>query len=167
MTLAIFCRLVSKTHCCRLNQLKSILDYIPHLNFDLSGSLKVKYDSVTGLSIYAFLLTFNSNMWPNSAPLWYIRLQNVSDLEIDLWRSLKVKCDFFSRYCEIKVFENRKCTEWSQNEIICCNISCMQRPRAKFYYFSLYDGYKCVLFVSPYFTMVYSKFLDKNIEKKR
>ncbi len=86
MTLAIFCRLVSKTHCCRLNQLKSgltlkqhptmhvsILDYIPHLNFDLSGSLKVKYDSVTGLSIYAFLLTFNSNIWPNSAPLWYIK----------------------------------------------------------------------------------------------
>ncbi len=56
----IFCRLVSKTHCCKLNQLKSgltltqyltmnvsILDHIRHLNFDLSGSLKVKCDSVT------------------------------------------------------------------------------------------------------------------------
>ena len=72
--LAIFCRLVSTTHCCRLNQLKSgfalkqhptmhvsILDYIPHLNFDLSGSLKVKCDSVTGLPIYGFLFMFNSN----------------------------------------------------------------------------------------------------------
>ncbi len=74
MTLAIFCRLVSKTHCFRLNQLKSgltfkqyltmhvsILEHIRHLNFDLSGSLKVKYYSVTGLSIYGFLSMFNSN----------------------------------------------------------------------------------------------------------
>ena len=63
MTLAIFCRFVSKTHCCRLNQLKSgltltkyitvsILDQIRHLNFDFSGSLKVKCDSVTGLHIW-------------------------------------------------------------------------------------------------------------------
>ena len=56
ITLAIFCRLVSKTHCGRLNQLKPgltqyltmhgpILDQIRYLNFDLSGSLKVKCDS--------------------------------------------------------------------------------------------------------------------------
>ncbi len=63
------------------------------LDFDLSRSLRVKCDSVTGLPIYPFLVMFNSNIWPNSAPLWYIRLQNVSDLEFDLWRSLKVKCD--------------------------------------------------------------------------
>ncbi len=31
-------------------------------------------------------------MWPNSAPLQDIRLWNLSDLEYDLWRSLKVKC---------------------------------------------------------------------------
>ncbi len=49
-----FLQTVSKTHCCRLNQVKSgltltkylihvsILDHIRHLNFDLSGSLKVK-----------------------------------------------------------------------------------------------------------------------------
>ncbi len=39
----------------------SILDHIQHLNFDLSGSLKVKCDSVTGLPTYGFLLMFNSN----------------------------------------------------------------------------------------------------------
>ena len=36
---------------------------------------------------------FNSNIWPNSTPLQDIRLQNLSDLEFDLSRSLKVKCD--------------------------------------------------------------------------
>ncbi len=69
MTLAIFCRLLSKTHCCRLNQLKSgltltqyltmhvsILDHIRYLNFDLLRSLKVKCDGLTGLPIYGFLL---------------------------------------------------------------------------------------------------------------
>ncbi len=39
----------------------SILDHIRHLNFDLSGSLKVKGDSVTGLPTYSILLMFNSN----------------------------------------------------------------------------------------------------------
>ena len=36
---------------------------------------------------------FNSNIWPNSAPLQNIMLQNMSDLNFDLSRSLKVKCD--------------------------------------------------------------------------
>ncbi len=36
---------------------------------------------------------FNSNIWPISAPLEDIRLQNLKDLEFDLSRSLKVKCD--------------------------------------------------------------------------
>ncbi len=36
---------------------------------------------------------FNSNMWPNSAPLQDIRLRNLGDLEFDLYRLLKVKCD--------------------------------------------------------------------------
>ncbi len=66
----------------RLNQLKSgltltqyltmhvsILDHIRHLNFDLLRSLKVKCDSVSGLPIYGFILMFNSNIWPDSAPL--------------------------------------------------------------------------------------------------
>ncbi len=76
MTLAIFCRLISKTHLCRLNQLKSgltltqyltihvsILDHIQHLNFDLSGSLKHARSNVsaTGLPIYGFLLMFSIN----------------------------------------------------------------------------------------------------------
>ncbi len=63
------------------------------LEYDLSRSLKVKCDSVIELPIYAFLLMFISNIWPNSAPLQDIRLQNLSDLEFDLSRSLKVKCD--------------------------------------------------------------------------
>ncbi len=62
------------------------------LEFDLSRSLKVKSD-VIGLSLYAFLLMFNSNIWPNSAPLQDIRLYNLSDLGFDLSRSLKVKYD--------------------------------------------------------------------------
>ncbi len=36
----------------------------------------------------------NSNLWPNSAPSQDIRLQNLSDLEFDFSRSLKVKCDY-------------------------------------------------------------------------
>ncbi len=65
------------------------------LNFDLSKS-KVKCDRVIGLPIYGFLLMFNSNIRPNSAPLrdiTCIRLQNLGDLEFDLSRSLKVICD--------------------------------------------------------------------------
>ena len=54
-------------------------------------SLKVKCDGTTGLSIYGFLLMFNSNIWPNMAPLQDIRLQNLSDLEFDLRRSFKVR----------------------------------------------------------------------------
>ncbi len=52
----------------------SILDHFLHLNFDLSRSLKVKCDGI-GLSVYAFLLMFDSNIWPNSAPLRDIRFQ--------------------------------------------------------------------------------------------
>ena len=37
---------------------------------------------------------FNSNLWPNSsAPAQNIRHRNLSDLECDLSRALKVKCD--------------------------------------------------------------------------
>ena len=67
--------------------------YLSDLEFDLSMSLKVKCDDVIGLPTYTFLLMFNSNMWPNSAPLQDIRLRNLSDLVFDLAWSLKVKCD--------------------------------------------------------------------------
>ncbi len=39
------------------------------LDFDLSGSFKVKCHGVIGLVIYGFLLMRNSNLWPNFAPL--------------------------------------------------------------------------------------------------
>ena len=35
------------------------------LDFDLSWSLKVKFEGAIGLSRYGFLLMFNSNMGPN------------------------------------------------------------------------------------------------------
>ncbi len=69
------------------------LQNLSDLKFDLSRSLKVICDDVIRLPIYAFLLMFNSKLWPNSAPSQDIRLQNLSDLEFDLLRSLKVKCD--------------------------------------------------------------------------
>ncbi len=55
--------------------------------------MTIKYDSVIGLPIYAFLLMFNRNIWPNSAPLQDVMLRNLSDLDFDLSRSLKVECD--------------------------------------------------------------------------
>ena len=36
------------------------------LEFDLSRSLKVKYDGAVGLPIYDFLLVYNSNYMPIS-----------------------------------------------------------------------------------------------------
>ncbi len=66
---------------------------LSNLEVDLSSSIKVICDDVIGLPTYAFLLMFNSNLWPNSAPSQDIRLRNLSDLEFDLLRSLKVKCD--------------------------------------------------------------------------
>ncbi len=44
-------------------------------------------DSLIGRPIYGFLLMFNSNIWPNSAPLQDISFQNPSDF--DLSRSLR------------------------------------------------------------------------------
>ncbi len=59
----------------------SIVDHFRHLNFDLSRSLKVKCDSDFGLPHNGFLLVFNSNTWPNLAPLQDISFQNVNDLD--------------------------------------------------------------------------------------
>ena len=36
---------------------------------------------------------FNSDILPNSAPLLYIMLRNLSDIDFDLLRSHKVNCD--------------------------------------------------------------------------
>ncbi len=36
-----------------------------NIDVDLSRSLKVKYNGFIRLSIYAFLLMLNSNIWPN------------------------------------------------------------------------------------------------------
>ena len=36
---------------------------------------------------------FNSNIWPNYAPKQDIKHRNVSNLEFDLSRTPKVKCD--------------------------------------------------------------------------
>ena len=60
---------------------------------DFSRSLKVIYDDIIGLSLYALLFMFSSNISPNSAPLQDIRLRNLTDLKFDLSRSLMVKCD--------------------------------------------------------------------------
>ena len=62
-------------------------------DFDFSGSLKVKCDGVIGLPIYGFLLMVKSNIGPNLAPLWDIRLWKPCDFDFDLSMSLKVKCD--------------------------------------------------------------------------
>ncbi len=92
-TMAIFCRLTYLI-IYGLAPLQDIrLRNLSDLELDLSRSLKVICDDVIGLPIYAFLLMFNSKLWPNSAPSQDIRLQNVSDREFDLSRSLKVKCD--------------------------------------------------------------------------
>ena len=66
------------------------LIYLSDLDIDLSRSLKVQCDNVTGLPMYAFM--FKSNIWPYSAPLRDMALQHLSDLEFDLSRSLRVKC---------------------------------------------------------------------------
>ncbi len=53
------------------------------LNFDLSRSLNVKCDGGIGLTICGFLLMFKSIIWPNSAAIRDIRLQDLSDLDFD------------------------------------------------------------------------------------
>ncbi len=54
--------------------------------FDLSMSLRVICDSVIERRIYAVLLMFNINIWPNSAPLPDIMLRNMSELDFYLLR---------------------------------------------------------------------------------
>ncbi len=48
--------------------------------------------------VYDFLFRFTSNIWPVLALLLHTRLQGLSDLDIDLTRSLKDICDSAVRY---------------------------------------------------------------------
>ena len=50
-----------------------------HVEFDLLRSFKIICDGAVG-NIYAFLIMFNSNIWPNCIPLRDIRLQYLSEL---------------------------------------------------------------------------------------
>ncbi len=59
------------------------LQNLTEFAFDLSMSSKVKCDGVSGFPIYDFLLVFNSNIWPNSAPLRDMSLQSLGDLDFD------------------------------------------------------------------------------------
>ncbi len=53
----------------------------------------VNKDDVIGVAIYGFLLMINSNIESNSTPLGVISFRNLSDLDFDISRSLRVKCD--------------------------------------------------------------------------
>ena len=64
------------------------IQILSDLDFDLSRSLKSDITAV--LSIYDFVLVFISKIWPNGTTLPYIRLRNVSNLDSDFSRSLKV-----------------------------------------------------------------------------
>ncbi len=63
------------------------------LNLTLQGhsrsNVTTPLDSPYMISCY----WFNSNLWPNSGPFRNIRLWDLSDLDIDLSRSLRVKFD--------------------------------------------------------------------------
>ncbi len=61
------------------------------IEFEHSRSLKVKSDGAVGLiKICYFLSVPNSNIWPNWASLRDASLHNVSHLDFDLSRSLKL-----------------------------------------------------------------------------
>ncbi len=61
-----------------------MLQNLSDLDFDLSRSLKVKCNGAVGLPICDFLLAFNSNTWPHSAPLEDMSLRNLSEIDIDI-----------------------------------------------------------------------------------
>ncbi len=64
-----------------------------NLDFDLSRSLRVKYEGVIGLPVCGFLFIFNSNIGLNWAPLRDIRLRNLNDLASDLSMTSNIKSD--------------------------------------------------------------------------
>ncbi len=51
------------------------------IHIDLSSALKFQCNLRNGLSKHAFLLMFNSSVWPNSAYLRDIMLRHLSDLD--------------------------------------------------------------------------------------
>ena len=59
------------------------------------SNVMVVLDSPYMISYWCLLNTNRKSgkIWPNSTPLRDIRLRNLSDLEFDLSRSLKVKCN--------------------------------------------------------------------------
>ncbi len=67
------------------------LQNLSDLEFNLSRSLKVKRDDAVRLPIMICNSSWCliSNTWPESAPLRDISLPHLSDLDIDLSRSLK------------------------------------------------------------------------------
>ncbi len=55
---------------------------------------------------------FNSNIWPNSAPLQDIKLRNLSNLDFDLSKPLKVECNGvigFPIYCFLFIYIATAC----------------------------------------------------------
>ncbi len=73
--------------------------YVYHrslLSLKIWVTLTLTYQGHTGSNVMVSLdslLMVNSNLWPNSAPLRDERLQNLGELDFDLSRSPKVKCD--------------------------------------------------------------------------
>ncbi len=73
---------------------------LSHIDVDLARSPKVKYDGAIGLPIYVVYTVYMWSIWdhphiyglllmfiwPHWAPLWGIRLQSLSDFEIDFSR---------------------------------------------------------------------------------
>ncbi len=54
------------------------------LTLTFQGHPKVKSGGTVGLLLYGFLIYVMCNIWPNSALLQDIRLQNLSDLDFNL-----------------------------------------------------------------------------------
>ena len=53
----------------------------------------IKSNSAVANPMLDFLLVFNSQIWPHGATLREISLQNLSDIDFDFSRSLKVVYD--------------------------------------------------------------------------
>ena len=65
------------------------------IDFDLTGSLEMKYDGGVGLYVFHdFLFRFNSNTLPNSLSLQTTSLWNLNEPDFNLLRSFNVKCNF-------------------------------------------------------------------------
>ncbi len=63
---------------------RSTTEILSDLDYDLSKSLKVKSNVVNISPIYDFLSWFNIHIGSNLAPLGYIGIQNLSDIDFGL-----------------------------------------------------------------------------------